>query len=202
MKPLLKISTVPIKIEIQTKRASLQSPSPVGSNKPTYEMTRQRGGMQIRTTPARVNIDQSAARANTGLKNITRLSREYAQNGMQTAREASESWADTGNAIVESAGKGNPVAEMAASEAMRPLSSGPDYGFAQPEFTPQEGSISFDYQMDSLTFDWNVNTKPELEFVPASIEYSVAQYPKVIIEYIGEPIYVPASANPNYQGRA
>jgi hypothetical protein len=80
----------------------------------------------------------------------------------------------------------------------RPLSSGPDYGHAQPELTPQPGSISVDYQMDSLTFDWNTNSKPDLEYIPASIEYFVAQYPKVIIEYIGEPIYVPASANPNY----
>jgi hypothetical protein len=202
MKPLLKISTVPIKIEMQTTRASFKNPSPIGSSKPSYEMTRQRGGMQIRTTPARVNIDQSAARANTGLKNATQLSRDYAQAGMQAAREASANWNETGNAIVESAGRGNPVAEAAVSEAMRPLSSGADYGRAQPEFSVQEGSISFDYQMDSLTFDWNVNTKPELEFVPASIEYNIAQYPKVIIEYIGEPIYVPASANPNYRGLA
>jgi hypothetical protein len=201
MKPLLKISTIPIKIEMQTRRASLQKPSPSAESQPSYEMRRQRGGMRMRQTQAKVNIDQTAARNNTGLRNATKLSNDYERVNFQAAREATQQFIDTGNAIVDSAGRGNPVIE-AAVNAIKPLAPQPDYGPAQPEFQVEPASVEFDYQMDSLTFDWNVHNKPALEYVPASIEYNVAQYPQVVIEYVGEPIYVPESANPKYQGRA
>lgn len=41
--------------------------------------------------------------------------------------------------------------------------------------------------------------KPEKTIIPASIEYRIAQYPDVIINYIGDMLYVPPSANPNYE---
>jgi hypothetical protein len=200
MKPLLKISTIPIKIEMQTRRASLQKPTGA-ETQPSYEMRRQRGGMRMRTNQAKVNIDQTAARNNTGLRNATRLSNDFERINFQAAREATQQYIDVGNAIVDSAGRGNPVAE-AAVNAIKPIAPEPNYSPAQPEFQVEPASVEFDYQMDSLTFDWNVHSKPALEYVPASIEYNVAQYPKVVIEYVGEPIYVPESANPKYQGRA
>ena len=36
-------------------------------------------------------------------------------------------------------------------------------------------------------------------FTPGDIEISVEQMPKVIIKYTGGPIYVPRSADPNYE---
>lgn len=201
MKPLLKISTIPIKIEAQTRRATLQqNPQP----QPSYNLTRSRGTQSIQTTPARVLIDQTDARANSGLKTNPRLVSEYAQRGSQSASEAMRNYNQQGDAMIESVGKGSPIVDAAVNRAMQPLGSGgTDYGPPQPpEIQVEPATISFDYQMDSLTFDWNINTKPQLEYVPAEIEYSVKQYPDVVIEYVGEPIYVPASSNPNYQGTA
>ena len=37
------------------------------------------------------------------------------------------------------------------------------------------------------------------EFVPGSIEFVVTQMPEIDIEYLGEPIYFPRSASPNYE---
>ena len=36
------------------------------------------------------------------------------------------------------------------------------------------------------------------EFIPGDIEMSITQQPDVLIEYVGGPIYVPPSADPNY----
>ena len=52
--------------------------------------------------------------------------------------------------------------------------------------------------MDKLNFDWRVS-QPEFEFTPGDIELSVTQQPDVIIKYIGGPIYVPPSSDPNYE---
>lgn len=196
MKPLLKIQTIPIKIEAQSKRASLQ----YDTQQPTVNVTRNKGRANIRTTPTRLNIDQTAARNNSGLRTNSRIISDAAQAGKSAAMEATRNFAEDGNRILDSHGKGNPIAEIAAEKAMRMPDSGvPPFGQRQgPDITVEHGSISFDYQMDTLTFDWNINTRPQLEYIPASIEFSVTQYPQLVIEYVGEPIYVPASANPNY----
>ena len=38
-----------------------------------------------------------------------------------------------------------------------------------------------------------------MEFIPGNVELIVRDRPRVEIEYIGGPIYVPPSANPNYE---
>ena len=54
------------------------------------------------------------------------------------------------------------------------------------------------YQMDKLNFDWKID-KGEFEFTPGDIEITVEQQPSVIIKYMGGPIYVPRSSDPNYE---
>ena len=54
------------------------------------------------------------------------------------------------------------------------------------------------FEMDKLNFDWRVN-QTKFEFIPGDIEISVKQKPEVIIKYIGGPLYVPPSADPNYE---
>jgi hypothetical protein len=49
-----------------------------------------------------------------------------------------------------------------------------------------------------LNFDWNVQD-PQIEFTPGDIEISVKQQPDVIIKYVGGPLYVPPSSDPDYE---
>ena len=75
------------------------------------------------------------------------------------------------------------------------------------EFLPKEGAdITFDagklnieYQMGTQDFDWNLKTDLPMEFIPGNVELIVRDRPRVEIEYLGGPIYVPPSANPNYE---
>ena len=39
----------------------------------------------------------------------------------------------------------------------------------------------------------------QFTFVPGDIEFKVTQQPDVVIKYIGGPLYVPPSADPNYE---
>ena len=41
----------------------------------------------------------------------------------------------------------------------------------------------------------------EAVYVPGELNINVEQYPKVEIEYVGEPMYVPPSASPEYEER-
>ena len=67
-----------------------------------------------------------------------------------------------------------------------------------PEIDWDPGELNIRYEMDKLNFDWRVN-KTEFEFIPGDIEISVKQKPEIIIKYIGGPLYVPPSADPDYE---
>jgi len=58
-------------------------------------------------------------------------------------------------------------------------------------------SMQIRYEMDKLNFDWKFD-KGEFKFTPGDIEISVEQRPDVVIKYVGGPIYVPRSSDPNY----
>lgn len=74
------------------------------------------------------------------------------------------------------------------------------------EFLPKTGAdISWDggemsirYEMDKLNFDWRMQ-QMSFTFVPGDIEFTMTQRPDVIIKYVGGPLYVPPSADPDYE---
>ena len=54
------------------------------------------------------------------------------------------------------------------------------------------------YEMDKLNFNWRMN-QMNFTFVPGDIEFTMTQRPDVIIKYVGGPLYVPPSSDPNYE---
>lgn len=197
MQPLLKIQTIPISIEYKVKRAALEYQSTPAK----VQVTRNRGSLNIQTRAPRLNIDSFEARASMGNKSPARSVQEFASGGVNAAYQATRTIAEDGNSLVDSRSK-TSIADLAANKLFRNMSAETMTAFipsVRPEVSVDPGSISFDFTMDKLSFDWNINHKPQLEFVPGNLEFSVAQYPDVVIEYVGSPIYVPRSADPNYE---
>ncbi len=62
----------------------------------------------------------------------------------------------------------------------------------------EDGDMEIRYEMDKLNIDWKID-QGEFKFTPGDIEISVERQPEVIIKYTGGPIYVPRSADPNYE---
>lgn len=193
MQPLLKIETVPINIEYKVTRASLQPKS----DPPRVDITRNRGSLNLQTTPGRLTVDTYEARASTGIKSAIQSIEEFGSKGRRVAMEATRSYVENGNALMD----GRSITDIAASKAFPPpaetmLDFIPS---APPEISYEPGSVEFDVEVDELNFDWDIHTRPQMEYVPGGIEFSITQYNDVIIEYMGSPIYVPPSADPNYQ---
>ena len=61
-----------------------------------------------------------------------------------------------------------------------------------------KGTLSINYTPTDINIDWENINSSVVEFVPGNIEFIVKERPRVEIEYLGEPIYVPPSANPAY----
>ncbi|MBC3899071.1 hypothetical protein GH811_05515 [Acetobacterium malicum] len=51
----------------------------------------------------------------------------------------------------------------------------------------------------SISSGMKTSDNANIEFMPPDIELKITQRPQVIIKYVGGPIYVPRSADPNYQ---
>jgi hypothetical protein len=59
------------------------------------------------------------------------------------------------------------------------------------------GNSNYSFEADGSDFT-EIKTASEWKFVPHSVEVVINQMPGVEIEYIGTPLYFPASADPNY----
>ena len=97
-----------------------------------------------------------------------------------------------------------PQAQIAAPEAqILPQNSG-GAPAQVPEFPkelkdlPDERAIEIRYNMDQMKFSWDIQ-QGKFTFIPGDIEFTMSRRPSITYKYLGEPIYVPASADPNYE---
>ncbi len=197
MKPLIEITTVPIQIEMKTTNAKLE----YARGTAEMEITRQdNGGLQIKSRPIKVNIDTYEAR-NSLTPTIARYLEQGSQKGQQAAYEATATYARQGQLMMETKIGEELVTKFAGEAMMKDVKTNvglqflPDPG---PEITWDPGEMNIRYEMDKLAIDWKLN-EGSFEFTPGDIEFTVAQRPDVVIKYIGGPIYVPPSSDPNYE---
>lgn len=181
MQPLLKIQTVPIKIEAQRTKAQFKEVEMPIKQAPQSKpvQIRQPAQHQVIQQQKQMEVQHQAIAAQDAAR----------RSSQQVQAQAYDSQQGTA-----------PISDVAATEQTALPLTGQGGNAPQPsvEAQPFVSRSSFDYQMDRETFEWNNSEMPQLEYVPSTIEYSVTQYPDVIIEYVGDPIYVPASSNPNY----
>ena len=196
MKPLIEITTVPIQIEMKTTRAKLE----YARGTAEMEISRDKGGLQIKSRPIRVNIDTFEAR-NSVVPTAMRSVEQYAQQGQQASYTATATFAQQGQMLLEAKIGQDMITQFAADATMKNYKPNVGLEFlpsAPPEISWDPGEMHIRYEMDKLNFDWRVN-QPQFEFTPGDIELSVTQHPDVIIKYVGGPLYVPPSADPNYK---
>lgn len=196
MMPLIEIQTVPIEIEMKTTNAKLEYRRGTAD----LEISRSDGGgLNIRSRPIKLNIDTFEAR-NSVTPTAVRSVEQYAQKGQQAAYSATATYSQQGQLLLD-AKIGQELITQFAAEAQNKnlkelgLTFLPSVG---PEISWDPGEMQIRYDMDKLNFDWKVN-QAQFEFTPGDIEISVTQQPDVIIKYIGGPIYVPPSSDPNYK---
>ncbi len=195
MYPLIEIKTVPIEIEMKTTQAKLEYTRGTAD----LEISRGEGGLNIKSRPIRLNLDTFEAR-NSVTPTAVRSVEQYAQKGQQASYAATATYAQQGQLLLEAKIGQDMITKFAAdAQDLTPDEVGMDFlPSTGPEITWDPGEMQIRYEMDKLNFDWRVN-HPQFQFTPGDIEISVKQQPDVIIKYVGGPLYVPPSADPNYE---
>ncbi len=196
MYPLIEIKTVPIEIEMKTTPAQLKYTRASAE----VEISRNKGGLSIKSRPIRVKLDTFEAR-NSITPTAMRSIQQSAQRGQQAAYEATATYARNGKIFMNAKIGEEKITQLAQESQMRDYKANVNIQFLPsvgPEISWDVGEMNIRYQMDKLNFDWKLNGG-NFEFAPGDIEFSVTQMPDVIIKYVGGPIYVPPSSDPNYE---
>ena len=197
MTPLIEIKSVPIEIEMKVSPAKLEY------SRGTAELEISRGdggGLNIKSRPIRLNIDTFESRNSVVPTTATSI-QQNASQGQQAAYQATATYAQQGQLLLK-AKIGEELVTKFANDAMfKDLKTNVGIDFIPsvgPEITWDPGEMNIRYEMDKLNFDWRIS-QTEFEFTPGDIEFSVTQQPDVVIKYIGGPLYVPPSSDPNYE---
>lgn len=194
---LLQITTIPISIEIKITNAKFEFPE---DRLPKVNITTKNGGFVMEAEPLKLNIDTYEARKSLGTGNMTSgdLMAQKAQEGFSLAFQGTARVAAEGDQLA----RGMSSSELAIQRARAGATIETIMDFIPKEgadITFDAGKLSIDYQLGDQEFDWDVMNRLPMEFIPGSVELIVRDRPRVEIEYIGGPIYVPASADPNYE---
>lgn len=196
MYPLIEIKTVPIEIEMKVTDAKLEYTRGTAD----LEISRANGGLSIRSRPIRLNLDTFEAR-NSVVPTTMRSVEQYAQKGQESAYEATAIYAQQGQMLLNAKIGQELVTQFAADAQARNIKTNVGLQFLPsvgPEISWTPAEMTIHYEMDKLNFDWRMN-QPQFKFTPRDIEISVKQQPDLIIKYVGGPLYVPPSADPNYE---
>ncbi len=199
MYPLIEIKTVPIEIEIKTTNAKLE----YARGTADLEISRNKGGLSIHSRPIRLNIDTFEAR-NSIVPTPARSVAQNAQRGQQAANQATATYARQGQLLLNAQIGQELVTQFAEEAQNQNLKTNVGIQFlpsVAPEISWDPAEMQIRYEMDKLNFDWRLN-EPRFEFVPGDVQISVTQHPDVEIKYVGGPLFVPPSADPNYEAEA
>lgn len=195
MKPLIEITTVPIQIEMKTTRAKLE----YARGTAEMEISRDEGGLKIKSRPIRLNIDTFEAR-NSITPTLARYQAQLPEKGRQAVYKATATTAQQGKLMMETKWGEEVITQFARQSLTENIK---DVGMeflpkVGAEITWDPGEMNIRYDMEKLNFDWKIGGG-SFEFTPGDIELTVTQRPEVIIKYVGGPIYVPPSSDPNYE---
>ena len=197
MNQLIEITNVPIEIEMKTSHARLE----YARASVDLEISRNKGGLSIKSRPIRLNMDTFEMRSSV-TPTPAQTIQQTAQAGKQAAYEATATYAQQGELLLTAkVGGGDPLAQYAVTALSPDINAQPGVKFIPttgPDIDWDPAELNIRFEMDKLNFDWRLN-QAQFEFVPGDIEITVKQQAEVIIKYIGGPLYVPPSADPNYE---
>lgn len=195
MKPLLEIRNIPISIEYKISKARYE----IVNTHASAEITHSKSGLEMHMKPIRLNFDSIEAGCSIGITSVMKSVGDLAKKGLKATYDATASYAEEGNMMLNISVMGNPIHEIALnkfnSDVSFNLGVNPTVG---NDITWDPTELQIKYEIDKFNLDWKIN-RPEIKFIPGNIEFIIKEYPRLEINYIGKPIYVPPSADPDYK---
>jgi hypothetical protein len=198
MKPLISIETVPISIEYtttkpQASKAGSQSVSAGYSQSARLRVSQQDNRLTIASNPIQIRMRDTFEQSSSSRMAYTATA-EYSGGGLlsmnvQIQPGGGAPAQDAGQYRFQAAGGGIDRMVDALPTAPAPTVS------AMPFI-----DMKIDFDMAHLAENQQLSESGmEASFIPPDLEIDIVEYPKVVIKYVGGPIYFPRSSDPNYE---
>ena len=197
IKPLLEITTTPARYEYEISRAKLQ----INQQHPTVERSVKRASLNIRTQAGRVEMNSVARRSDMGFKGVVDRANYEADQGRQLVSEATGNYAEFGNQLANIAHGGNSPDALYSQSMQHSKGDLVLVPVSPIDIQYMPASLAMDFTPGEINTNWNIG-KARLDFVPGSFNINFTQYSSIKIEYLGGPVYVPRSADPNFEATA
>lgn len=187
MQPLINIQTIPLKYEMSITPSRIQRNSKVSQ----LQIEHTPGSLTIQARPARLQINSQEAR-NSVCPSLSLSIRQNVAKGEECAGQSVQKSAKEGTMMANATPSQNILKTIIDSRVSFPIG---DFNLdfipkTGPDIQYQEPSLDIQYQMDRMNFDVRVSGG-DIEYIPGSVDFTITQWPDVLIEYIGQPMYVP-----------
>jgi hypothetical protein len=191
MKPLISIETVPISVEYTTTKPS----RPVGSAKnqsARLSVSTENDRVTIKSNPISIQMQDRFEPSSPRYLAYTATA-EYSGSG---TLHMNVNIQDGGGAEGDQAYRFQAAGSGGIDRMVDAVPKAPRVQTSSPLT-----DMRIDFDMALLSPDISIGAS-ETSFIPPDIELEVKEYPKVVIKYVGGPIYFPKSADPNYEPAA
>ena len=148
MGPLIEITNVPIEIEMKVSHAKLEYTRGTAE----LEISRDNGGLSIKSRPIRLNIDTFEAR-NSVVPTAVRSIQQSAEKGRQAAYQATATYAQQGELLLKTQIGEELVTQFAADAAAKDVKTNIGIQFLPsvgPELDWDPGEVNIRFEMDKL----------------------------------------------------
>ncbi|MCL2121454.1 MAG: DUF6470 family protein [Clostridiales bacterium] len=192
---LLRISTTPIKYELEIERARLEIEQDF---MPSSNMETKLPKLNVKTRNTQVMLNTYEARKSLGYQNSTDWYRMNAEAGMESISKTTRTYVEIGNDMSR-IDEGITIADIFARKVLG------EEPILFQAFLPSTGAeiswIPFEidtrFQKGEVSLDWET-MRNIMNYVPGSVRMVILQQPSIQIEYLGGRFYFPPSADPDY----
>ncbi|MGN0602960.1 MAG: hypothetical protein ACI4I2_03195 [Oscillospiraceae bacterium] len=193
MEQLLSIKHIPIKIEVNVTNAQLK-PREEDPLAPSVKISKGSDGVRVAAQPYKVDISTP--------KLDSYVPSPVQQSALTLTYDAVAKISGSENASGAAEAVNTPVSRGTSQSIDAILSRLPKS--KESSISYNDGTLSINYSMIDSESSSDIGSIADLkngfEFIPGSIEFIVSQMPDLEIEYLGDPLYFPRSADPNYKG--
>jgi len=195
---LLSITTTPMKIELEVEYAKLEYNQDL---KPDYDISVTQAELELRAKGAELRLDTYEARKSLGYMDSADSTRQYAEKGKQHISRLMQEYVQDGKSMGEIQ-NGVEIRDIVRQKMLtQPELYTTFLPSASADIAYQPGSLNVNYQPGNVNLDWKIQDTL-YNYVPGSIHMEIVEYPQIDIQYLGGPMYVPPSADPNFEGEA
>lgn len=196
MEQLLSIKHIPIKVEVKVQRPEFRrvENQGAGNTAPSVKVSAKKdGGLTLQAEPYRMDL--------SALRNYDSYVPSSGNDGdIVLTYEGIAKLVDNGASGTKLSSEAQKFTAKKASRSIESvLQSLPKSRNSAVSYADGTLSINYSMQNTDKRSEAYFMERPEFEFIPGSIEFIIEQMPELDIEYLGDPIYFPRSADPNYE---